>query len=60
MPPQSIYMYFQDSSPKAYGAVAYVSNDHQSSVVMAKSRATAGASSSISWCKTNQLRVLRP
>ena len=48
MPPQSIYMYFQDSSPTAYGAVAYVSNDHQSSVVMAKSRATAGASSSIS------------
>ena len=28
MPPQSIYMYLQDSSPKAYGAVAYVSNDH--------------------------------
>ena len=29
---------FADRSPKAYGAVAYVSNDHQSSVVMAKSR----------------------
>ena len=51
---------FADSSPKAYAAVAYVSNDHQSSVVMAESRATAGASSSISWCKTSQPRVLRP
>ena len=30
---------FADSSPKAYGAVAYISNSHQASLVMAKSRA---------------------
>ena len=28
---------FADSSPKAYGAVTYVSNDHQSSLAMVKS-----------------------
>ena len=65
-----IYLHvFADSSPKACGAVAYVSTDYQFACSHGKVSSrpleginitTAGASSSISWCNTSQLHFLRP